>query len=1168
MIRPGFDRMSDEYDVFLSYCSADKDQVEAIAARLQEETSLRPFFSPWHLVPGDTWIPELERAIERSTTVAVFCGTRHTGPWQEEERQLALIQARKHHKRVIPVVLPGGRRDDIDGFLLARTWVELESADGFLRLCAGIRGKKPVPGRRKHEGEPRPPLRVLVASTYRTDEELGRAITETIELAGMVPVVASGTPAEACREALDRSDVLLLVVAWRYGLVPDGHARSLGELCYEWACARGMPRIVLLVDEEQPVVIARDFDEGEERWSKQLQLHAFKTRLRAAEPVVSFTHENLGRRVNYGLLEQRDRRHLLEVEPKGPPSPASPEPGPTHDQPSNDEDTKGRSTQTETPHDEATPHEPKPEPTPAPPKPKRTRKQTSKPRVRTPSERELSRYLDVVERDNAKTTMIGTSVGIEVPLRVDDLRVKVRIAPRRSASGTVQRTEHSPEPELPLHEVFSHATLRGCRGVVLVGHPGSGKSTHVRRMALWLSRRSAKTLGLPADTVPVLLPVQALSAEAATFREVVAAHLRADPRLDPAFIEALLAREHLVFLLDGVDELPDERAQARVARWLDQCLHELPHARMLVTRRPLDETTSAPEPAGWLEVQLPPLDEAGARTMVRRWFRATARDEVARDTALDRAEAFLGELRAPEYRTTRMFELTRNPLMLTALCVLHGRHGRLPTRRVDLFEQCVQVFLERWRETASVPRRFGEREARQVLQPLAHWLHEGRHTHADAASIAAVVEPPLRLALGPDCDALGFVQALSDAEGLLARHDAAYGFLHLGFQQYLCARHLRALSHGDPDVIDRLAERLGDPWWREVTLLLLALGEPALFDPFMRRVVARAAFVDHQDWITDCIHEAVEVTPAPFVELLALPPGDDPELWRRQLAAWRVLETLGPQARPELAVALRTHPLAELRRAAGHDEGPEPSVATVRTPRGAYELVEIPAGSFMMGSHHRERDRRGGEGPKHEVELARFFMGKHPVTNEEYGYYLSQCPDVAEPAYWGDPRFNQPRQPVVGVSWHEAMAYCAWAGLTLPTEAQWEYACRAGSRGAYWFGRKTADLDRVGWYAGNSGQRLHAVGEKDPNPFGLFDVHGNVWEWCQDGFGDYGGHLPRPGDGLRHAPQDGGNRMIRGGSWIDAAHAARSAYRLNRHPDNRLSYLGFRAVKLVEADDA
>jgi formylglycine-generating enzyme required for sulfatase activity len=93
------------------------------------------------------------------------------------------------------------------------------------------------------------------------------------------------------------------------------------------------------------------------------------------------------------------------------------------------------------------------------------------------------------------------------------------------------------------------------------------------------------------------------------------------------------------------------------------------------------------------------------------------------------------------------------------------------------------------------------------------------------------------------------------------------------------------------------------------------------------------------------------------------------------------------------------------------------------------------------------------------------------------------------------------------------------------------------------------------------------VGEREPNPFGLYDVHGNVWEWCLDDFGDYEGSPPRPGDGLRHEPVAEGNRVIRGGSWIDAARKVRAASRLNRHPDNRVAYLGFRAVERLEPDE-
>ena len=137
-------------------------------------------------------------------------------------------------------------------------------------------------------------------------------------------------------------------------------------------------------------------------------------------------------------------------------------------------------------------------------------------------------------------------------------------------------------------------------------------------------------------------------------------------------------------------------------------------------------------------------------------------------------------------------------------------------------------------------------------------------------------------------------------------------------------------------------------------------------------------------------------------------------------------------------------------------------------------------------------------GPQHEVEVPGFYMGRYPVTNEEYGRFLADNGDASEPEYWGDRKFNQPNQPVVGVSWNDAQRYAQWAGLRLPTEAEWEYACRAGTTTRYYTGDSEADLDRAGWYDGNSGGKLHPVGQKEPNAFGLYDMHGNV---CRVGRG-------------------------------------------------------------------
>ena len=205
------------------------------------------------------------------------------------------------------------------------------------------------------------------------------------------------------------------------------------------------------------------------------------------------------------------------------------------------------------------------------------------------------------------------------------------------------------------------------------------------------------------------------------------------------------------------------------------------------------------------------------------------------------------------------------------------------------------------------------------------------------------------------------------------------------------------------------------------------------------------------------------------------------------------------------------------------------------------------------------------EGPLHEVHVRALYMGRYPVTNEEYGEFLEAVDGVSEPRYWNDSRFNRPRQPVVGVSRDEVRRYAEWVGLRLPSEAEWEYACRAGTRTRYHTGDADADLDRAGWHAANSGGRLHAVGGKAPNAFGLFDMHGNVLEWVEDDYHkDYCG---APADGSPWVDERRGYfRVLRGGCWSNPAELCRAAYRNWFSPDSRDLIVGFRLCKSVPLD--
>jgi formylglycine-generating enzyme required for sulfatase activity len=317
----------------------------------------------------------------------------------------------------------------------------------------------------------------------------------------------------------------------------------------------------------------------------------------------------------------------------------------------------------------------------------------------------------------------------------------------------------------------------------------------------------------------------------------------------------------------------------------------------------------------------------------------------------------------------------------------------------------------------------------------------------------------------------------------------------------------------------------------------------------------------HRKLLEACLDDAAEASGEAFVELLRVPAGRDREIWARQLQALRVLERLDPQTVGALASALVRHPSPEIRQWLAQRAAQAAQDVVISEP-GGYELVKIPGGTFRIGSPEAEAGRWDAEGPVHEVRVPDFYMGRYPVTNEEYGRFLTENPDVPEPEYWADRRFNQPRQPVLGVSWEEARRYAVRAGLRLPSEAEWEYACRADTRTRYYTGDTEDDLDRAGWYERNADGKPHPVGEKEPNAFGLYDMHGNVWEWVEDDWHDNYDTAPSDGRAWIDEPR-GANRVVRGGGWNVFAWYCRAADRSRYAPVNRGDFLGFRLVRSV-----
>ena len=254
-------------------------------------------------------------------------------------------------------------------------------------------------------------------------------------------------------------------------------------------------------------------------------------------------------------------------------------------------------------------------------------------------------------------------------------------------------------------------------------------------------------------------------------------------------------------------------------------------------------------------------------------------------------------------------------------------------------------------------------------------------------------------------------------------------------------------------------------------------------------------------------------------------------------------------------------------------ENPQPKTASSSAARSSLpasftnstddsEMIYVPAGTFKMGGNLTDNEK-----PIHDVSVGSFYIGKYEVTNKQFKKFVDANPQWRKGRvdhsfylnHWQGDTYpsDTADHPVACVSWFAAKAYCEWADGRLPTEAEWEYACRAGSTTKYCFGDDESKLGDYAWYRSNSDKRTHPIGGKEPNRWGIHGMHGNVWEWCSSIRKDY---PYRANDGREDLNETGSHRVVRGGGWGFNLPGCRSAYRCDRMPTDCyfLPALGFR----------
>jgi hypothetical protein len=663
----------------------------------------------------------------------------------------------------------------------------------------------------------------------------------------------------------------------------------------------------------------------------------------------------------------------------------------------------------------------------------------------------------------------------------------------------------------------------GAPRVALVAEPGAGKTTVVRHLVHELAGEDGP--------LAVHVPLYALARHGGD----VCAFLEQEHGL--AGLGARLREEaaagRLWLLLDGLDEVDPAALSGMRKRLAALATDEAwSAAPMVVTGRPVAFENQPL--AGWQEAKLERL-------------RPEQQDELMVRLVAEQAGDVLTAVRA----RPMLAGLIHNPLLLTlvaftAKAALDEGRG-LPVSRVAVYREAITLLLEaRFSEQRRAERHVKDISvARDALQRLAYRLMEEPGETWPKERLTRLLVDELRKddELG---GAVKYLWGTPDAlledvwenSGLVGRHDGALGdwrFLHRSLREYLAAsevvrRGKRALSTLEKRWKEE-AERWSEAWGLAVAML----PDPATHI----RSLAKAS-----DLVLRAVH-SIDGLPAELVvELVWALPEDT---WNSEDLAFALRLCTGKPADLRAVVLARVTPeatadalgrawstLEELHPARGPwDEEVDRADFFRRCgkalPTEVPGTVLISAGTFRMGSPNEVGEDR--ERPAHPVTLTRpYRLGRTPVTNAEYRRLWPQ---------------NKPKapanHPVEEVSWYEARLYAAWLGGRLPTEAEWEYAARAGTETPFFFGARGWELRRYAWFGETSGGHLHPVGLLAANPWGLHDIYGLVWEWCADGNRSYADAPQTDPLGPRS-----GTRVLRGGSYLVAAGWCRSAWR-NRY---------------------
>jgi formylglycine-generating enzyme required for sulfatase activity len=609
--------------------------------------------------------------------------------------------------------------------------------------------------------------------------------------------------------------------------------------------------------------------------------------------------------------------------------------------------------------------------------------------------------------------------------------------------------------------------------------------------------------------------------------------------VDEAFFQNKLKQGGCLVMVDGLDEAPNRHLRERVSRIFEKATMAYAKCDFLVTTRPQSYERDAVL-SGFTQLRIRDLELPEIKTFFHHFARALALPDPEAKAFQEILESALAA--RPEIR-----EMARNPVMLTALAVLQHNSQKLPEYRVELYES-ILLWLAAARDAAEG--RPTAEKCLELLRKLALYMQDAPSGRIVVITKRAAAELAAAQSGGTIEQNEELLERETQDSGIISSIGSDLKFWHLSFQEYLAAREVASLS--DEQQVARVVKspNLFHPEWREMLRLLGGI--------LKQQGVQKVEGLVHAILDTLGDHPTLEKQTRCAALLSAMmrdlkPMGYKPSTEKYEKTVKAVMRIFEPGESEQIDIKTRIE-AANL-------------LGQVGDPRlDDDNWVVIPAGTFKMGA----KDAESREAPIHEVTLKPLRIGRFPVTVHEYQKFIKQggyatrkywsaegFEKFTEPDDWEDQK-RHPNRPVVGVSWYEAAACCAWAGGRLLTEAEWERAARGPQSAQHpWGNQPPLDHSRAnydGVAGGTTPVGLYPAGNSVE---GICDLLGNVYEWCSDWYGPYS-----PGGQDNPAgPPTGEFRAARGGCWYNDSRYVRVSNRFRSGPADRHSDIGFRCAR-------